>query len=146
MADMRTRIITYWQAPCRLVRPRGRKLPGWRWLMFVVLSLVGACTPMSGGDGELMNVQRPDGSRQCRDGGEPAAAMGARLAEAGIPVHCSEKARDGRARVAVCGAPSGAINVYTIPAVDLNRARELGFDPLPDTATGLERCTDADSG
>ncbi len=137
---MRERMITQLPVGCGTAIRAVSRMSGRLVALALLAGLLSSCVgPPSG---ELVRVQRPDGSRQCREGGASPAAMGARLEDAGIEVYCREKARDGRPRVAMCGAASGRINVYSISAGDLARARELGFEPLPETADGLERCVD----
>ena len=53
--------------------------------------------------------------------------MARRLTENGIEVIASRKGSDGRVHIAMCGASTGRLNVYTIPAGSLPKARELGF-------------------
>jgi hypothetical protein len=82
-------------------------------------------------DGHVQ-VYRDDGSLQCEPGsGPPPAAMAERLGSAGITVHGSGTGHDGLSRAAVCGAPTGRINVFDIDAADLDAALGLGFRPLP---------------
>lgn len=57
----------------------------------------------------------------------PLAAMAKDLEVAGIEVMERRKGTDGLARIAVCGASTGAINVYTIPREALPAAQALGF-------------------
>jgi hypothetical protein len=78
-----------------------------------------------------VEVFRPDGSLQCEPGTAIAlATMALELTDAGIAVLDSHKGDDGMMRPAVCGAPTGAINVYRIDAADLAGAEGLGFHPL----------------
>lgn len=79
-----------------------------------------------------VEVARYDGSRQCEPGDPGSLLRGERqLAEAGIHVLAARKGRDGRIYPAVCGGPTGSMDVYRIPARDLDRARALGFVRFP---------------
>jgi hypothetical protein len=81
-------------------------------------------------DGHVQ-VYRHDGSLQCApDSGTPPAAMSETLSSAGITVHGSRTGHDGLSRIAVCGAPTGRINVFEIDAADVDAAFGLGFRPL----------------
>jgi len=78
-----------------------------------------------------VEVYRYDGTLQCGLGKErPMAAMAEELGAAGIEVLASRKAKDGLEHIAVCGASTGAINVYTIAQADLAVAESMGFDVL----------------
>ena len=80
---------------------------------------------------EQIEVYRPDGSVQCEpDGAIPLEQMRKTLTNAGIAVHSERKADDGLMRPAVCGAGTGAINVYSIDADRLDAAIAQGFRPL----------------
>lgn len=76
-------------------------------------------------------VYKYDGTLQCGLGKEHTlAAMGEELTAAGIEVLESRKAKDGLDHIAVCGASTGAINVYTIAQAAVAQAEHIGFDPL----------------
>ena len=65
----------------------------------------------------------------------PVDEMVLELTGAGIDVLCADTAHDGFAYPAVCGAPSGEINLYVIRTANLQDAEVLGFasvDVLPD--------------
>lgn len=69
-----------------------------------------------------------DGTLQCGMGGEiPLAEMADALRAQRIEVLESRKGTDGLAHIAVCGASTGAINIFTIKREDLDAARKLGF-------------------
>lgn len=83
-------------------------------------------------DSSLIEVARPDGSRQCEpDTGEPLATAAAALAAAGIQVHASRTGNDGMMYPQVCGAPTGTVHIFSIAPADLAAAMALGFRPLP---------------
>jgi len=78
-----------------------------------------------------VDVYKYDGTLQCGLGKEsPLAAMAEELTAAGIEVLASRKEKDGLDHIAVCGASTGAINVYTISQAALAIAEQIGFDPL----------------
>jgi hypothetical protein len=78
-----------------------------------------------------VDVYKYDGTLQCGLGKESTlAVMAEELAAAGIEVLNSRKDKDGLDHIAVCGASTGAINVYTIPQAALAVAEQIGFDPL----------------
>lgn len=79
-------------------------------------------------DESSVEVYKYDGTLQCGMGHEiPLEEMTKELETAGIEVLASRKGSDGLAHIAVCGASTGAINVYTITRDDLRTAQRLGF-------------------
>jgi hypothetical protein len=82
-------------------------------------------------DEPTIQVYKYDGTLQCGLGKEvPLDAMAAELTAAEIEILSSRKGHDGLDHIAVCGASTGSINVYTIPQVELAIAEQIGFDPL----------------
>jgi hypothetical protein len=82
-------------------------------------------------DAPAVEVYMYDGTLQCGMGEEiPLEQMADVLRAKGIRILESRKATDGLVHIAVCGASTGAINVFTIPREDLEIARELGFKLL----------------
>ena len=76
-------------------------------------------------------VFRPDGTIQCdKSPGVALDAMEQELRSVGIKVFSSQKGYDGREGVALCGAPTGQINVYEIASSDVSEALRLGFKQL----------------
>ena len=73
-------------------------------------------------------VFKNDGTVHC---GPPAGiapeVMAQELATSGIPVLAMRKAHDGREGIALCGQPTGQINLYEVPAAQLSQARAAGF-------------------
>ena len=55
--------------------------------------------------------------------------MARELTASGIPVLAVRKGHDGREGIALCGQPTGQINLYEIPAVQRVEARQAGFRP-----------------
>jgi hypothetical protein len=52
------------------------------------------------------------------------------LKTAGIKVFSRRKGYDGREGIAICGSPTGQINIYEIASGDLSAAVSLGFKQL----------------
>jgi len=74
-----------------------------------------------------VKVYKHDGSVQCASAGVAPNVMAAELINAGIDVICSQKGHDGMNRIAVCGAATGNINVYTINMTSLPVAESINF-------------------
>ena len=78
-------------------------------------------------------VYKLDGTMHCEHAmGVSLDSMEHELTTAGIKVFSRRKSYDGREGVAVCGAPTGQINVYEIASSDVPKALSLGFKQLPD--------------
>jgi hypothetical protein len=81
-------------------------------------------------DGQV-EVYMYDGTLQCGQGEEiPLERQEEMLTSKGIEVLKSHKGTDGFLHIAVCGASTGAINIFAIKPDDLAAARELGFSRL----------------
>lgn len=79
-------------------------------------------------DRPVMEVYKYDGSLQCKRGKEiPLDVMAKELTDNGIEVTASRKGSDARVHIAMCGASTGRLNVYSIDSTALSRAEELGF-------------------
>jgi len=77
---------------------------------------------------ETAFVYKPDGSMHCDSArGISLEAMAQELIRNGISIYARRKSHDGREGIAVCGKPTGGINVYEISKSDLSRALQLGF-------------------
>lgn len=77
-------------------------------------------------------VFRPDGTIHCdKSRGVTLDCMGQELITAGIKVFSSRKGYDRREGIALCGEPTGQINVYEIASSDMSEALRLGFKQLP---------------
>jgi hypothetical protein len=76
-------------------------------------------------------IYKYDGSVQC-GGKEPVSLelMAKELTDAGVNIISQRKAYDGRMHSSVCGAATGAINVYEIDISGLQKARDLNFSIL----------------
>lgn len=80
---------------------------------------------------ETAYVYKPDGTLHCDPSPEVTLeSMAEELIRSGIRVRTRRKSHDGREGVAVCGNPTGSINVYEIDATDLPKALGLGFQQL----------------
>ncbi len=78
-------------------------------------------------------VFRHDGTIQCdKSPGVALDSMEQELRSAGIKVLSSRKGYDGREGIALCGAPTGQINIYEILSSDVSEALRLGFEQLPE--------------
>jgi len=79
-------------------------------------------------DESTVQIYKYDGTLQCGMGGEiPLEEMAKELETAGIDVVTSRKGTDGLAHISVCGASTGAINVYVIDREALPAAQKLGY-------------------
>jgi hypothetical protein len=79
-------------------------------------------------DDPTVEVYMYDGTLQCGMGEEiPPDQMADALRAQGIEILESRKGTDGLTHIAVCGASTGAVNVFTIQREELDLARELGF-------------------
>ena len=77
-------------------------------------------------------VFKLDGAMHCEpDARVSVDSMAGELTSAGIEVFSRRNGYDGREGVAVCGAPTGQINIYEIASSDLSAALRLGFKQLP---------------
>ncbi len=71
-------------------------------------------------------VYKEDGSLQCAMG-KPVKIDDMEKELKGIPVLGREKKSDGMMRIQLCGAPTGMMNTFKIPANRLSDAQKLGF-------------------
>jgi len=78
-------------------------------------------------------VFKPDGTIHCDNSqGVALYTMEQELRSDDIRVFSSRKGYDGREGIAICGAPTGQINVYEIASSDVSEALSLGFKQLPE--------------
>src|SRR5690606_29354163 len=87
---------------------------------------------------ETTKVFKYDGSRQCENNGIPLDVMAQELIGGGVDVICSQKSSNGMAYPAVCGAGTGAINVYLIHQENLSDAEALGFSSVNELPNYLD--------
>ena len=77
-------------------------------------------------------VFKLDGTKHCEPyAGVSVESMALELVDAGIEVFSSRKGYDGREGIAICGEPTGQINIYEILSSDLASALSMGFKQLP---------------
>jgi hypothetical protein len=76
--------------------------------------------------GASIVIYKEDGSLQCAMG-KPMKIEDMEKELKGIPVMGREKKSDGMMRIQMCGAPTGMMNTYKIPANRLSDAQKLGF-------------------
>jgi hypothetical protein len=81
--------------------------------------------PANGKALERIKVGKSNGSRQCEGGGITLERMQQELGP--IVVYKKSVENDGLMRPQVCGAGTGAHNVYEIDAKDVPKAQSLGF-------------------
>lgn len=98
-------------------------------LLISTLSVCAAANPP--GHADAREVFKAEGSRQCEPGsGVGAAELRAELEAARIPVLGYSPASDGRIHPAVCGAQTGRLHVFAIPAAAVSDAQALGYRPV----------------
>ena len=102
----------------------------WLWLCLSI------CLTACAADGDRIQVDQYDGSRQCADAGMSVQDMQVQLQ--GITVYAAAKGQlPGVVFPAVCGGATGRINLYTIDAHQRGAALARGFAVLP-VGDGLE--------
>lgn len=79
---------------------------------------------------QTVQVYKSVGAVQCGDPGSPAPELALQLVESGVSVSDAFCGHDGMMRIAQCGAPDGAIAVFSIAQRDLAEAQRIGFSPL----------------
>ncbi len=99
-------------------------LTAWVWLG----SAMGLLQAGGLASGDTLWVFKHDGTVHC---GPPEGiapdVMAQNLTVSGITVLTMQTGHDGREGVALCGQPTGQINLYQIPAAQLPQARRAGF-------------------
>lgn len=109
----------------------------------MVLIVTAAVLGIAGGvsaSSEWIWIGRSDGTKSCdsaqTEKAKTTLALGAKeLEAASVKVLESKKAKDGRMRMQVCGAPSGSMDSYRISKDDLGAAKRLGFEELKSVQT-----------
>jgi len=82
-------------------------------------------------DAGTVRIYMHDGTLQCGMGRETSLEdMAQQLADAGIRVTERYKGADGLDHIGVCGASTGAINIFVVDRDALPTARRLGYRPL----------------
>lgn len=100
-----------------------------RTLIALLLLALSSC----GGDNDTpstVSVYKSTGAVQCSGGGLSLSAMARQLADGGVQVLASACGTDGNLYTAVCGAPTGLIGIFDIPASQAQTAASLSFKPL----------------
>jgi len=77
-----------------------------------------------------VTVAKSDGSIQCESSGISPIAMKEYLVQAKIPAKNARCGNNGLFYTAVCGAKTGRLNLFDIPAQKLRAASKLGFQRL----------------
>lgn len=103
------------------------------------IALTAALIGCGGGDSTPLStsVYRYMGSVQCSGGGISLATMQQQLLEGGVTVLASACGTDGKAYVAMCGAPDGAIGIFDIPVGQTDRALSLSFARLSELPAAI---------
>ena len=95
------------------------------------------CIPFDSSSEESSQEQhsfifKPDGTTHCESKhGINLDSMELELSSNDIPVFATRKGHDGREGIALCGKPTGQINIYEVNTSDVARAISLGFHELP---------------
>lgn len=102
------------------------------WALAAALATTACAVPGAGGAGmqDGVKVWKSRGAIQCGSKGTPPEQMARELEAAGITVLAHACGSDGRLYPAMCGKPDGKINIFTIPAGQLEQAAALQFRPL----------------
>lgn len=81
-----------------------------------------------------VEVFKPALSLQCESGsGVGADELRAELKANGIAVIAYRSGHDGLMRPTVCGAPTGALHIFSVPAAAVATAESLGYRRLVDS-------------
>lgn len=105
------------------------------WLLsFCCFSLLPLSLEAKQAPPNLIKVYKYQGSVQCQGGGQSLSQMLGQLRKAGVKVFKSSCGVDGLSYIAVCGAPDGKINIFSIAKNRLAKAQQLGFDLLENLA------------
>ncbi|SKA78294.1 hypothetical protein SAMN02745130_01852 [Thiothrix eikelboomii] len=78
----------------------------------------------------LVKIYKSQGSLQCQGGGESVSQMRRQLIKVGVKVKKANCGVDGMMYPAVCGAPDGKINIFTITRDGLAKVQAQGFGLL----------------
>ena len=85
-------------------------------------------------------VFKLDGTVHCENSkGITLDSMEQKLTSAGIRAFSRRKGYDGREGIAVCGAPTGQVNIYEIASSGLSVALKLDFKPLPENRNRIDQ-------
>jgi hypothetical protein len=85
-------------------------------------------------------VFKLDGTVHCENSkGITLDSMEQKLTSTDIRVFSRRKGYDGREGIAVCGAPTGQVNIYEIASSGLSVALKLDFKPLPENWNRIDQ-------
>lgn len=76
----------------------------------------------------MVFVYKDNGEKQCGEGRPPISLDEMAKSLKGIKILSQSIKNDGMMRPSMCGASTGAINVYEINPADLKKALDLGFN------------------
>ena len=100
-------------------------------LSLVIIFLLAPAWGQKSSAVDMVYVYKPDGTRHCdTTEGISLDAMARELIRSSISVYTQRNSHDGREGIAICGSPTGSINVYEIKASDLPQALQLGSQRL----------------
>jgi hypothetical protein len=121
--------------PARCGAPTGEvnliEVPAADWALFTAQNADGGGYGIWVFEQPRVEVYKYDGTLQCGLGKEHSLeAMAEELKAAGVEVLASRKGKDGLDHIAVCGASTGVINVYTVSQETAAIAEQIGFEPL----------------
>ena len=83
-------------------------------------------------DTPTIDVYKGLGRKQCEPGGETLDTLRAQLTRAGVTPSAASCGTDGLMRIAMCGAGTGDVGIFTVRKADAARAANIGFRPLSD--------------
>ncbi len=124
----------YQPSPCGRIGPAMKQA---RLIIVILFLIINLPILVHAGDvlpGDSLFVYKLDGTNHCETGtGIDLVAMEHELTDAGITIISMRKGFDGREGIAVCGSPTGQINIYEISAPNLIMAQNIGFKRLPES-------------
>jgi hypothetical protein len=121
--------------PLRCGAPTGEvnliEVPAADWALFSAQNADGGGYGIWVFEEPSVEIYKYDGTLQCGLGKERSLeAMAEELKAEGVQVIASRKGKDGLDHIAVCGASTGVINVYTVTRETAAIAEQIGFNPL----------------
>lgn len=111
-----------------MIRPASKRCI----VMLIVVTMGTACAAPPAATTSTVDVYKSLGRKQCEAGGETLDALQARLKRGGVIATAASCGTDGMMRIAMCGAGTGDIGIFTVRKADAARAAKLGFRPLTD--------------
>ncbi|MFM7706600.1 MAG: hypothetical protein ACKO9D_01005 [Gammaproteobacteria bacterium] len=110
-------------------------------MMLMVATISTACVaapptatakPAATAPNATIDLYKGLGRKQCETGGGTLDTLRAQLTRAGVTPTAAACGTDGMMRVAMCGAGTGDIGIFTVRKSDAARAARIGFRPLSD--------------